>query len=452
VVSLLQTPPRLIPKGAQLKNIMLPIPDLSPRPAVAPSLVLANQLLGCNWSELVPQLLLQAADNPALQLVPVRYCPRCGFPLAEGHVCALCTRLLYKPSETPGVASETSDDWEERLSAPDDFRHDLLTQARLELDRTDHAIAEFIIAALDEHGLLSSDLLGTLPQRAERVLRVIQSLDPPGIAARNTAECFHLQLVRLDQTRVPPAVYRLVEKWPALPEHYPALARTLQITTEELDQALAFMRAHLRPYPIMDAPDPLPFRRVDIAILLAPDSGQIQVIIAPGPQVSICTDPTTLGQDTFSPEEWHTLAQHGHLLERALAQRQRILQAIYAEIAHKQAAFLLEGLRQHKALTRAEIARAVGVHASTVGRAAANKSVLIPSNQVVPAALFFERGAAIKHAIREIVVQDAALTDEQVQEQLAVRDIIIARRTVAKYRAAAGILPVHLRWTSNQVK
>jgi RNA polymerase sigma-54 factor len=422
---------------------MLPGLYLSPRQTLAPSLVVTNRLLGCNLLALPQHLLVEAADNPTLQLLPTRTCPRCGFPLDEQHVCALCARRRSAPAASP----EMPEDWEERLPAPEDVRQALLSQARLALDRSDHALAEFIIAALDEHGLLSGEAAAGLPQRAERVLRVIQSLDPPGIAARNTAECFRLQLDRLDLP-APRAVHRLIERWPDLPESRAALARALHVTPEELDEARKFMQQYLRPYPVMDAPDARPFWRVDVAILPAlTPGGAFEIIVAPGPHVRVCDDPAALGSADFSRDDWRALARRGQLVGRALNQRRRIIEDVFAEVAQRQAAFLREGLRQHQPLTRAAVAHALGVHAATVGRAAAGKSVLIPSGQVIPAALFFERGAAIKHAIKEIIAQETTpLTDEQMRACLVEQGIVIARRTVAKYRAAAGALPVHLRW------
>lgn len=421
---------------------MLPVLDSSPRHALALSQIITNRLLGCNLLELPSQVLAEAADNPALQLLPPCRCPRCGFPLDDRHRCALCRHRSFG-----GDSPVLTDDWEERLTAPDDFRGELLAQARLLLDRADYNLAEFIIAALDEHGLLSSEAAQVLPQRAERVLRVIQSLDPPGIAARNPAECFRLQLERLETTHIPRAVYRLIERWPDLPERREALARRLDVTEQELDEALTFMRTHLRPYPIMDT-EARPYQHVDVAILPARQAGHtFEVVVAPGPRVRICDDPATLGEAGLASDDRRALAQHGHLIARALLQRERIIHEVFVNIAQAQTAFLLQGLRCHRPLTRAEIAQAVGVHPSTVGRAVANKTVLIPSGQIIPAALLFERGVAIKQAIRDLVDQaDAPMSDEQLRERLAAQGIVIARRTVAKYRAAAGVLPFHLQW------
>jgi RNA polymerase sigma-54 factor len=422
---------------------MLPKLDVSPRPIVAPSLVVTNRLLGCSQFELSQHLLGEAANNPTLQLVIARSCPRCGFPLNDEQVCPLCARRPVLPAWA-GEQLQGPSDWEEGLAAPDDFRLPLLSEARLALEPADHALAEFLVAALDEHGLLSGQPV--LPQRAERVLRVIQSLDPAGIAARDTAECFRLQLQRLD-VPIPPAVHRLVERWPNLPEHLDALAGTLHVTPQELKQALSFMRAHLRPYPIVDSPETQPYRQVDVAMLLARDSGEIQVIVAPGPHVRASDDPAVVGETGLSPQDWHSFAQQGMLIERALGRRRQILGQVFTEIAHLQADFLLRGPSHHRAIRRAQVAQALGVHASTVGRAVSGKTVLIPSNQIIPAALFFERGVVIKRAIVDIVARETTpLSDEELRERLGQQGLVLARRTVAKYRAAAGVLPAHMRW------
>ncbi|MBN1888555.1 MAG: hypothetical protein JW850_11215 [Thermoflexales bacterium] len=426
---------------------MLPKLDVSPRPIVAPSLVMSNRLLGCSQFELSQHLLGEAANNPTLQLVAARSCPRCGFPLNDEQVCALCARRLALPAWAYSEQAQAPSDWEESLAALDDFRQPLLSEARLVLERADHALAEFLVAALDEHGLLSGQPV--LPQRAERVLRVIQSLDPAGIAARDTAECLRLQLQRL-ALPIPPAVHRLVERWPELPEHPDALANTLHITSQELKQALAFMRSHLQPYPIMEEAGTQPYRRVDVALLAARDSGEIEVIVAPGPHVRASDDPATLGEADFSTQDWRSFAQHGILIERALGRRRQILEQVFTEIARLQADFLLHGPPHHYAIRRAQVAQLLGVHASTVGRAVNAKSVLIPSNQIIPAALFFERGLVVKHAISDIIAQETTpLTDEELRERLNQQGISLARRTVAKYRAAAGALPAHMRrWGS----
>lgn len=423
---------------------MLPKLDVSPRPIVAPSLVVTNRLLGCSQSELAQQLLGEAAHNPTMQLLAARRCPRCGFPLNDERVCALCGRRPAPPAWEGEPQAPAPSDWEESLAAPDDFRQTLLTEARLALEPADHALAEFLVAALDEHGFLSGQPV--LPQRAERVLRVIQSLDPAGIAARDTAECLRLQLQRL-AVPIPPVVHRLVERWPNLPEHIEALAGTLRASPQELKQALAFMRAHLRPYPIVAEGGTQPYWRVDVAMLAARDSGEIQVVVAPGPHVRANDDPAALGEAGLSAQAGHSLALHGLLIERALGRRRQILEQAFTEIAHLQADFLLHGPQCHRAIRRAQVAQALGVHASTVGRAVSGKTVLIPSNQIIPAAAFFERGLAIKHAISGIIARETTpLSDEELRERLDRQGIVLARRTVAKYRAATGALPVHMRW------
>ncbi len=121
---------------------VLPNLDVSPRPIVAPSLVVTNRLLGCSRFELSQHLLDEAANNPTLQLVAARRCPRCGFPLNDEHVCALCARRPAPPAWEGNTPLQASSDWEESLAAPDDFRQLLLSEARLALERADHALAD----------------------------------------------------------------------------------------------------------------------------------------------------------------------------------------------------------------------------------------------------------------------------------------------------------------------
>jgi RNA polymerase sigma-54 factor len=98
-------------------------------------------------------------------------------------------------------------------------------------------------------------------------------------------------------------------------------------------------------------------------------------------------------------------------------------------------------------LTRAEAALAVGVHESTVSRAAAEKFVLLPNGKVVPLSDFFRAALPVQDVMREIIeVEDGRhLTDREISERLAQRGYKVARRTVAKYRSQMRILPSELR-------
>ena len=98
------------------------------------------------------------------------------------------------------------------------------------------------------------------------------------------------------------------------------------------------------------------------------------------------------------------------------------------------------------ALTRAEVAAALGVHESTVSRATANKYVQIPNKEIVPFSHFFTASLSVKDVIQELIANEKTpLTDQDIVEILRGRGLEVARRTVTKYRGQLGILPSTLR-------
>ena len=114
-----------------------------------------------------------------------------------------------------------------------------------------------------------------------------------------------------------------------------------------------------------------------------------------------------------------------------------------------QAEFLENGVRYLRPLTRGELANHVGLHESTVSRATANKYVLLPEGRTIPFDDFFDGSLAAKDILRELIAAESPtkpLSDEDLAGLLCERGVPLARRTVAKYREALGILPSRLRF------
>ena len=129
-----------------------------------------------------------------------------------------------------------------------------------------------------------------------------------------------------------------------------------------------------------------------------------------------------------------------------IAQRRQTIKKITEAIVKAQTDFLRNGIRHLKPLTRSQIATAAGVDESTVSRATNGKNVLLPAGQVVSFDTFFTPALSIHDVMREILAnENRPMTDGEIAKELAKRDIHIARRTVAKYRAQIGILPSILR-------
>jgi len=117
-------------------------------------------------------------------------------------------------------------------------------------------------------------------------------------------------------------------------------------------------------------------------------------------------------------------------------------------IVGAQKAFILGGDRFLKPMTRAYLAARLEVHESTISRAVAGKTAALPGGRMVPLSKFFDRSLSVREVIKDLILAErpgAPLTDEAIVAGLGRQDIHIARRTVAKYRAAEGILPAAMR-------
>jgi RNA polymerase sigma-54 factor len=111
-----------------------------------------------------------------------------------------------------------------------------------------------------------------------------------------------------------------------------------------------------------------------------------------------------------------------------------------------QRAFILYGDSHLRPLTRAELAKELDVHESTISRAVSGKAVQLPNRKIVPLDMFFDRSLHIRAALKLIINQEAnPLSDTQIASLLSHQGYPVARRTVAKYRSMEGILPAHLR-------
>jgi RNA polymerase sigma-54 factor len=153
--------------------------------------------------------------------------------------------------------------------------------------------------------------------------------------------------------------------------------------------------------------------------------------------------------ETLSPQERKHIQQYvnrAKLFIAAINQRRHTLLTISRCLVAKQRDFLEHGIRHLRPLSRAAVAAELGVHESTVSRATAGKYAMLPNGEVVPFSHFFTPSLSIKDRIKEIIERERTpLTDSQIVERLRREGIVIARRTVAKYRLQLDILPSSLR-------
>jgi RNA polymerase sigma-54 factor len=148
----------------------------------------------------------------------------------------------------------------------------------------------------------------------------------------------------------------------------------------------------------------------------------------------------------------------GKFLIKSLHQRQETILNIAREIVHRQREFMEKGVAFLKPLTMVQVAEVVGVHETTVSRAVSGKYMQTPQG-LFEMKYFFTAGistssgegmsnTSVKDMIADIFKAENAskpLSDQEVVKMLKDKGIVIARRTVAKYRGELNILPSNLR-------
>ncbi|HEV7660319.1 MAG TPA: RNA polymerase factor sigma-54 [Allosphingosinicella sp.] len=342
--------------------------------------------------------------------------------------------------------------------------HDhLRRQAGEMLSGADLVVAEQIIERIDETGYFLSPLselaqrLGVPLAEAERILLIVQTFDPAGIAARNLSECLALQA--RDADRHDPAMARLIANLDYLAKgNLSALKRICAVDDEDMADMIRELRAY----------DPKPgcrfmtSERVDAIIpdiFVARRGGgwAVELNSATLPRLlvnrSYYQELSSGPQDRQSRAWLNECLQSANWLLKALDQRARTIIKVATEIVLSQEGFFRHGVSQLKPLTLRAVAETIGMHESTVSRVTSNK-YLSCDRGLYELKYFFTSGIqsndggdaasseAVKSRIKALIGAEEAdkiLSDDQLVEMLKAEGFDIARRTVAKYREAIGL-------------
>jgi len=339
---------------------------------------------------------------------------------------------------------------------------------RLALDPVQRRIAALLIGNLDENGYLAAtpeevaDEAGAETAEAIEMLHVLQTMDPPGVGARDLSESLSLQLDRLGQGLGP--AKRIVREHLDLlgRKKFSDIASALGLTQEQVREAGALI-ARLNPKPGRAfAGEAAQVLAPDVIIEKVGDEYEVSLVRDNVPHLRISrTYRDLLGASGGAPEVRGYLRDKirgGKFLIKSIQQRQQTILAIAREIAARQRPFLEEGVAALVPMTMAQVAEAVGVHETTVSRAIAGKTVATPQG-VFEMKFFFTTGyvtaggaevsnTSVKDAIAALIRAEdprKPLSDQQIMDKLKASGLPVARRTVAKYREALGFLPSHLR-------
>jgi len=465
---------------------------------VTPKQIAANYILQLSSLELQDVINQELEENPALDMEEVQACPLCGNPLT-GRVCLNCfgagkagSAEQYSDSEPLEGTSLMARDEEEgdefdpivRAEAEQTLAEYLSWNVRVLLPKRLHNVAEYLIGNLNDNGYLEGTLedaaktLNVSLEDAKRVLEVIQSIEPWGLGARDVQECLLIQMKHLSEAGedVPPHARAIVaDHFRELGEHkFGDVAQALHITRDEVQAAWDYIKTSLNPYPAQAfaaGPDGTSIGgrqatlRPDV-IIVKGDREAFDVEVIESRRFSLRVNPVyrqlvgqiqaartakaeTPAMDDREKQHIREYVTRAKFFIDNINQRRQTMARITQVIVECQHDFLEKGIQSLRPLTRAEVGERIGMHESTVSRATAGKYVLLPAGQVVPFSLFFTASLGTKDVIKNIIdAEDRGhpFSDQEIVEKLrGDNGIILARRTVAKYREELQILPARLR-------
>jgi len=444
---------------------------------MTPQLQQAIRLLQMPVLELSTQIEQALAENvmleqeePAEPAEPAEPTPDAGEPI----VVAGDSDDMNLWNEHVGSTAR-SDNWSDDSRRPEladrseeTLREHLLWQLEMEhFSPREVVIGQSIVDSISEDGYLieslddiHASLVGEAEftrEEVEQTLTKVQALDPAGIGARDLAECICIQLRLLDD-QVPGrnAAYRIASSHLDLvAEHeYSALRRLLGISEENLDIALALVRAcHPRPGSAI-ASSTAEYIIPDVYVRKQDGKWIVEANRSVAPQLKVNQTYADLLRSSGGHANLRTQLQEARWLVRSLEIRHDTVLKVAMSIVERQTDFLEHGEEAMKPMVLRDIAEEIDMHESTVSRVTSNKYMHTTrgvfefkyffSSQLAASDGSEQSSTAIRAKIRRLIGAEnpqKPLSDSKITTLLADEGIKIARRTVAKYREALKIAP-----------
>ncbi|MBL8420187.1 MAG: RNA polymerase factor sigma-54 [Dechloromonas sp.] len=369
--------------------------------------------------------------------------------------------------------NDDGDDQDIQGSAPSLRDHLTWQMGVTQLSERDRILVRFLIEALDDDGYLATplaELWETLPpeydidlEDLEIALCHIQSFDPVGIGARSPQECLALQLKVLPKSRDQQLALLIVEKHLELlaARDFAKIRRLAECTEQALKDAHALI-VSLDPRPGSRFAQ-LEARYVTPDVIVRKLKGQWTAYINPDAYPRLRINrlyAEVLGRQRRGNGDLMGQLQEARWLIKNVQQRFETIHRVTQAIVDRQRQFFEHGEVAMRPLVLREIAEILGLHESTVSRVTNQKYMATPRG-IFELKYFFGShvstdtgGACAATAIRALIRQligaedgKKPLSDSQLSEILGQQGIVVARRTVAKYREALNIPPVNLRKT-----
>lgn len=356
----------------------------------------------------------------------------------------------------------------ESRTSEETLEEHLLSQiATSEIDEAYFQLAEILIGELNDDGYFSGSIpdlvmvTGESEEKIREVLGVIMTFDPPGCGATTLEECLLAQIDKLDSSPYQDEVRELLENRLLKDVAEGRLAnveKALGISHERYADVLSALRT-LDPRPARAysrSGKGVNYVNPEVHAVKTVNGWEARVDARSLPEIRISPrylkmleDPAT---DAETKEYIRAKIASVKELKDAIAKREETVTDIAQAIFDAQSGFFEKGLKGLRPLTMQEIADVVGVHAATVSRTVNDKYVSTPRGTVELRRFFVSGFAtadggvvskdAVYDALKEIVGSEdrsKPFSDDRISELLKAKGYSVARRTVAKYRAALGI-------------
>ncbi len=382
---------------------------------------------------------------------------------------------IYEATPGSGSGADEERDFDYGDTTVESLREHLLWQMRMmPLSATDIMVAEALIDAIDDDGLLSVPLAEILEgvQRAvpglemdevEAVLHTVQNFEPLGVAARDLRECLLIQLRALPE-RTPwrdEAIELLRDHFEALASRdYNQIKRRLKLDDEELGFVTRLIQS-LNPRPGSQISNKrTEYLLPDVIVRKVKGSWRVELNPEATPRLRINTHYASLARQARG-DDAVTLKNHlqeARWLIKSLQSRNETLLKVATSIVEHQREFLEKGEVGMKPMVLHDIADELGMHESTISRTTTRKYMHTPRG-IFELKFFFSShvgtasggecsSTAIRAMIKRLISEEAPnkpLSDSRLAEILSADGINVARRTVAKYREAMAIPPSNER-------
>jgi RNA polymerase sigma-54 factor len=474
--------------------------------ALTPQLQQSIRLLQLSTLELHQELEQILSDNPLLERLddPLDHSVRL---LADGAISSAGTSAdksaaedtpattemdgSFESSEVPDTASSSDADWSfddvaRTSKAPEDddakpqleaqdctLREHLLEQMRVTVtELRDRALIELMIDALDENGYLEEpleEIHARMPEELEieieelsMALKLIQSFDPAGVGARNAAECLALQIKAFRD--VPFVTRRLALK--IVENHlglfaqrdFNKLKKMLDCDDEDLREAQVVIK-QCNPHPgAIFSAGSSDYVVPDVIVKRTKNGWQVSLNHDVMPRLRVNAMYANILKQSKGEGSLTSQLQEAKWLIKNMRQRFDTILRVAQAIVERQRNFFSHGAVAMRPLVLREIADTLGLHESTISRVTTHKYMLTPHGMFELKYFFGSHvateagGEASSTAIRALIKQligaedpKTPLSDSKLADMLGEQGMVVARRTVAKYREALKIPPVNLR-------